>query len=207
MYKLPAILSIFYVAVAAQQCGFSANVSFGMGQLSEEFATARLGFGDPALFDQDGHEIMSTRIANVQTPWAAYGCPPGHISTTEATINLGAITDPTENICLTVRNLATAKSNLTITRSTCLADVSTLPHPSQAFGWLTTPGTTQNPRAMLVFLGSAEPPTLGVPTNFLPSFNGTLLAFGRGLWVDLMEGLKSFVPTNDTIAPIMYFSS
>jgi hypothetical protein len=118
-----------------------------------------------------------------------------------------AIIDPTDNICLTVRNLATAKSNLTITRSTCLANVSTLPHPSQAFGWLTTPGTTQNPRAMLVFLGSAEPPTLGVPTNFSPSFNGTLLAFGRGLWVDLTEGLKSFVPTNDTIAPIMYFSS
>ncbi|KAJ7690806.1 hypothetical protein B0H17DRAFT_1134077 [Mycena rosella] len=97
MYKLPAILSIFYVAVAAQQCGFSANVSFGMGQLSEEFATARLGFGDPALFDQDGHEIMSTRIANVQTPWAAYGCPPGHVSTTEATITLGYVAQSHNN--------------------------------------------------------------------------------------------------------------
>ncbi|KAJ7210027.1 hypothetical protein GGX14DRAFT_451290 [Mycena pura] len=173
MYKLAALVSIFYVAVTAQECGFSANVSFGMGELAPEFATAGLGFGDPALFDQDGHEIMSTRIAKVETPWTAYGCPPGPISTTEATITLGVITDRTDNICLTVRNLGTFTSNLTITRSTCLADT----------------------------------PMLGVPTNFVPSFNGTLLAFGRGLWVDLTEGLESFAPTNDTTAPIMYFSS
>ncbi|KAJ7196638.1 hypothetical protein GGX14DRAFT_545659 [Mycena pura] len=179
--------------------------SFFWGSFSSAVPSAKstvtppLGFesDDFSVFDARGNDIMATRKRVPAAAWNAFACPAGTPSTTESTLTLTAIADPSKNLCLTILGDLTS-SNLTISRQDCINDLSTPPDPSQAFGLLTSPGAAL---VNVLFLGDSSDPTLGVTTNFIPTKN--LSPFPAkipiGAWISLDFAEGSFAPTEDTL--------